>query len=855
MQEAFDSYGLPVDASPSLRDLPYLRIASLTEGLPAGSPLLQPASWSVATDIGMDVGASAQDEGRVREETIFPDVAGRFTRYQQMRPYHRRGTQMALRRSAGVQSRTTRCESRTTRSRHRLQPHQKTERVSRRPTVGRRRLIFAASRVAGLLVLLLFYTQKCLDRGVSRLPFHRASSSDYNRGGNAVSEEGGTSRRLADEKVSHSPSNRDDKKRAAVEAMCSAVEASAQSSRAGAARTVAEDSEETELHSSLESPTGSVVVSYRAGSSILFTREPATLRQSGQTVTGHLDPPAAPSSSQARALTRLKPGSDQRRAAYAHLSLLSDVSWTVPLDAYTQARLATADERASWLAVLEAEELQRLDFLSATVDAFETEERPTSEKASDLLVSVLQAETAVLRMSRVFPSGTRRRGMNTLEALGHAPTAALASLLGRCWRALGVSDFAQKNLIRSALSGVGAESAAHRKSLFAGVQQRRRSGIDPKAPGSLAAEGRVLADYIRAWHPLQRFREWYREGHLIMSPDDERSILGQMISKEDLSGDTRPGEPDQAVTPQAPTTPSSVSNRSETVSAPRQGSESPREILSYIALLNRVTRELPRVVWRTRAATAVERASWLRLLEAEEEQSLRSLEASMNAFEGEEEPTTQEINQLLASALQAHVTLTRMSRVFSKSGYLRMLDAEGVLNHPPSLVLASQLRRCWTLLGVTDAALDLLLKFLLGGALEQLRDISAVPGPGEHLGAHPVLEAGLPTRQRVVEEGSALAEAIRRCDLLKRLRTFHTSGRLVLGEDDKRGILGQFISGGGEEAGSPRRKRAKRGSKADGGDSLSGASASTAAVRVPDASAALPVRPPVSEGIVLSRCT
>lgn len=117
------------------------------------------------------------------------------------------------------------------------------------------------------------------------------------------------------------------------------------------------------------------------------------------------------------------------------------------------------------------------------------EERPRREQINALLVSVLQAQATLLRMSRVFPDLSASRRMSAVAALDHGLTVALARQLHRSWRALGVTVSTQKVILRDALLTVGKQTTTRRKELFLGVQSLVRKGIDPKAHQSLAAEG------------------------------------------------------------------------------------------------------------------------------------------------------------------------------------------------------------------------------------------------------------------------------------------------------------------------------------------------------------------------------
>lgn len=149
--------------------------------------------------------------------------------------------------------------------------------------------------------------------------------------------------------------------------------------------------------------------------------------------------------------------------------------------------------------------------------------------------------------------------------------------------------------------------------------------------------------------------------------------------------------------------------------------------------------------------TGEEKSSWLILLEAEERQRLQSLSASLDAFGSQRQPTPAQVNDLLVSALQGQTTLMRMSRVFPAFKANRLLDAEEVLHHPLTCALAGHLRRSWTLLGVKDSAVGVLLRRLLASALSRRRLVfsQVQPLPDAHQTAGPASKA----RQRFAVDG------------------------------------------------------------------------------------------------------
>lgn len=144
--------------------------------------------------------------------------------------------------------------------------------------------------------------------------------------------------------------------------------------------------------------------------------------------------------------------------------------------------------------------------------------------------------------------------------------------------------------------------------------------------------------------------------------------------------------------------------------------------------------------------TAEERDSWLGVLEAEERRRLEVLNASLRAYEAE--PSPEQVNDLLVSALQAQATLTRMSRVFPLGNTHRLVDPGNVLSHSPTLALVCQLRRCWTALGVTDSTLSTILRDFLARAVDRTRPLHG------HADAFCPSEAAFRKDYRLSDEGS-----------------------------------------------------------------------------------------------------
>lgn len=109
-------------------------------------------------------------------------------------------------------------------------------------------------------------------------------------------------------------------------------------------------------------------------------------------------------------------------------------------------------------------------------------------------------------------------------------------------------------------------------------------------------------------------------------------------------------------------------------------------------------------------STAEEWHTWIETLEAEEHERLESLRARTSALGAEETPAPNHIRALLTSALQAQVTLMRMSRVFPDHSSSKLIDVTSALGHGPTVALACELRRCWAVLGVTGRTLETLLQ-------------------------------------------------------------------------------------------------------------------------------------------------
>ena len=143
-----------------------------------------------------------------------------------------------------------------------------------------------------------------------------------------------------------------------------------------------------------------------------------------------------------------------------------------------------------WTASLEAEERDRLESLRARINEFQTEERPTHRQINALLVSAVQAQITLMRMSRVFPKSSSTKYINLISAKSHGPTAALAFELHRCWKVLGVSEPTLKVLLRQAVTAVGKKTRSARLALFVDLKPGVRHGVDPEACMRFMAEGK-----------------------------------------------------------------------------------------------------------------------------------------------------------------------------------------------------------------------------------------------------------------------------------------------------------------------------------------------------------------------------
>ena len=138
---------------------------------------------------------------------------------------------------------------------------------------------------------------------------------------------------------------------------------------------------------------------------------------------------------------------------------------------------------------MEKEEREKLESLREGMKALESGETLTPNQINALLISAVQGQITLLRMSRVFPDPSLSRRVDLTRAVRHGPTMELASELRLHWSALGVTDFTLKCLLRRAIAFVGSYTRRDREQVFAGMKPNFRSGVEPEAKNALAAEG------------------------------------------------------------------------------------------------------------------------------------------------------------------------------------------------------------------------------------------------------------------------------------------------------------------------------------------------------------------------------
>lgn len=177
----------------------------------------------------------------------------------------------------------------------------------------------------------------------------------------------------------------------------------------------------------------------------------------------------------------------------------------------------TVEERGSWIATMEAEERDRLDSLRARISEFEAGETTTPHQVNALLISALQAQITLMRMSRVFPDHSFGKLTDVTSALAHSPTAALACELYYCWKVLGVAAATLKSLLFEVLLRLGKQTRKARWKLFVDVKPNFRRGVDAKALISFIEEG--SGPYLALWDTVTPCR------HSCISCASRRGIL------------------------------------------------------------------------------------------------------------------------------------------------------------------------------------------------------------------------------------------------------------------------------------------------------------------------------------------
>ncbi|PHJ22975.1 hypothetical protein CSUI_003173, partial [Cystoisospora suis] len=221
--------------------------------------------------------------------------------------------------------------------------------------------------------------------------------------------------------------------------------------------------------------------------------------------------------------------------ASSYLVLSNEVAVEISRSDYTLSRIATAKERKSWIDLLEAEEIERLRSLRASMNAIGAEGVPTSSQINALVVSALQGQVTLMKMSRVFYDPALNRRMSLTRALRHSTTVALACELRRSWRILGVTDATLKLLLRHAVTALGSYTRDARARLFTDPIPSLRQGTDAKAHAALVAEGSAFAAAIQEWNPVAALQIWVADGDLPLTSEDERGVLGRLLAG-DCSG-------------------------------------------------------------------------------------------------------------------------------------------------------------------------------------------------------------------------------------------------------------------------------------------------------------------------------
>ncbi|PHJ16816.1 hypothetical protein CSUI_009367 [Cystoisospora suis] len=171
---------------------------------------------------------------------------------------------------------------------------------------------------------------------------------------------------------------------------------------------------------------------------------------------------------------------------FAHLLLTDEVAEGLGRFHCAGTRAATDRERALWLRVLEAEEMERMASLRASMKSFEAHATPTRSQASDLLRAALQGQITLMRMARIYPEPRAPTRVNLTSVAHHVLTMTLACELRRSWKLLGVSDSTLKAILRITAVGVHSKLTEIQRDLI--VDARRRKG-DLAPHEFLAAQG------------------------------------------------------------------------------------------------------------------------------------------------------------------------------------------------------------------------------------------------------------------------------------------------------------------------------------------------------------------------------
>ncbi|PHJ16629.1 hypothetical protein CSUI_009554 [Cystoisospora suis] len=389
-----------------------------------------------------------------------------------------------------------------------------------------------------------------------------------------------------------------------------------------------------------------------------------------------------------------------------------------------------------------------------------------------------------MRASRVFPQRGSGKCTNVRRALRHGATASLASQLHLCWKALGVTPSTLKTLLQEAVFTAGARTRSTRGQLIVGLVPSLRRGVDPQAQAAFESEGPVFAAAVASWNPLSLLRQWTDDGVLKLRKEDKEGLLGRFldgassIPPGDHAG--RSAELSQASAADMPvqSTKSSSSSVSKTTAKfPQDRPFRTVDAAAFLSLSTAVARELDRGTFtHAHVATAAEREVWTDILVAEEAERFESLTASMKAFDGEENPTSDRINDVLASAILGQLTLLRMSRVLPTSHSTKCLNATRALAHPPTATLAAALRQSWNALGVTDSTV----KALLCKVVLVIGRETWAPRERLYLRLKRQSSEEPPSHEALAPEASVFSAAIAAWDPVTRLRQWIAAGDLTL---------------------------------------------------------------------------